>query len=120
MLCKARKLGLIDGTNVAIDPSNLTAYEYAVPKSKIPPKGINWNGQLVCYMNCVYVYSNNDNGTIKIVYPHAHGKCNCPMDSSWCSSSSSGYVCNVKIKDNPMFITAPFREAKAFEKLYNQ
>ena len=25
-----------------------------------------------------------------------------------------------KIKDNPRFITAPFRETKAFEKLYNQ
>ncbi|HKM03455.1 MAG TPA: hypothetical protein VJZ04_02465 [Lachnospiraceae bacterium] len=36
MVCKARNLGLIDGTNVAIDASKLTAYEHAVTKSKIP------------------------------------------------------------------------------------
>lgn len=229
MVCKARKLGLIDGTNVAIDASKLTSYEHAVPKSKIPmddptfpnwggkldtngnfikwfgwkmhalvdtysglpisyiitpaniadvdvaekliqkmmddykngltpkyymmdagydkpelyssvyhkyhgqaiipinwrntkipPEGINWNGQLVCPMNYAYVYGGNDNGTIRILCPHACGKCDCPMGSSWCSSSSSGYVGKVKIKDNPRFITAPFRETKAFEKLYNQ
>lgn len=229
MVCKARKLGLIDGTNVAIDASKLTSYEHAVPKSKIPmddptfpnwggkldtngnfikwfgwkmhalvdtysglpisyiitpaniadvdvaekliqkmmddykngltpkyymmdagydkpelyssvynkyhgqaiipinwrntkipPEGINWNGQLICPMNYAYVYGGNDNGTIKILCPHACGKCDCPMGSSWCSSSSSGYVGKVKIKDDPRFITSPFRETKAFEKLYNQ
>lgn len=49
MVCKARKLGLIDGTNVAIDASKLTAYEHAVPKSKIPeadPSFPNWGGKL--------------------------------------------------------------------------
>lgn len=215
MVCKARKLGLIDGTNVTIDASKLTSYEHAVPKlkipmddtvfpnwggkldtngnfikwfgwklhalvdtysgllisyiitpaniadvdvtekliqkmmdagydkpelyssvyhkyhgqaiipinwrnTKIPPEGINWNGQLVCPMNYAYVYGGNDNGTIRILCPHACGKCDCPMGSSWCSSSSSGYVGKVKIKDNTRFITAPFRETKAFEKLYNQ
>ena len=31
------------------------------------------------------------------------------------------WICGkVKIKDNPRFVTAPFRETKAFEKLYNQ
>ena len=88
--------------------------------TKIPPEGINWNGQLVCPMNYAYVYGGNDNGTLKILCPHACGKCDCPMGSSWCSSSSSGYVGKVKIKDNPRFITVPFRETKAFEKLYNQ
>lgn len=49
MVCKARKLGLIDGTNVPIDASKLTAYEHAVPKSKIPsddPSFPNWGGKL--------------------------------------------------------------------------
>ena len=229
MVCKARKLGLIDGTNVAIDASKLTAYEHAVPKSKIPsddtsfpnwggkldtngnfikwfgwkmhalvdtysglpisyiitpaniadmdvaenliqkmmddyenglapkyymmdagydkpdlyasvyqkfhgqaiipinwrntkipPEGINMNGQLVCSMNYAYVYGGNDNGTIKLLCPHACGKCDCPMGSSWCSSSPSGYVGKARIKDDPRFITAPFRETEAFKKLYNQ
>lgn len=229
MVCKARKLGLIDGTNVAIDASKLTAYEHAVPKSKIPsddpnfpnwggkldtngnfikwfgwkmhalvdtysglpisyiitpaniadmdaaepliqkmmddyengfepkyymmdagydkpelyaniyqkfqgqaivpinwrntkipPEGINMKGQLVCPMNYAYVYGGNDHGTIKLLCPHACGKCDCPMGSSWCTSAPSGYVGKVKIKNNPRFITAPFRETKAFEKLYNQ
>ena len=229
MVCKARKLGLIDGTNVAIDASKLTAYEHAVPKSKIPsddpnfpnwggkldtngnfikwfgwkmhalvdtysglpisyiitpaniadmdaaepliqkmmgdyengfkpkyymmdagydkpelyaniyqnfqgqaivpinwrntkipPEGINMKGQLVCPMNYAYVYGGNDQGTIKLLCPHACGKCDCPMGSSWCTSAPSGYVGKVKIKDNPRFITTPFRETKAFEKLYNQ
>jgi hypothetical protein len=30
MVSKARQLGLIDGTNVAIDASKLTDYEHAV------------------------------------------------------------------------------------------
>lgn len=229
MVNNARNLGLIDGTNVAIDASKLTAYEHAVPKSKIPtddttfpnwggkldtngnfikwfgwkmyalvdtysglpisyiitpaniadmdvaeeliqkmmddyenrltpkyymmdagydkpdlyasihtkfhgqaiipinwrntkipPEGINRNGQLVCPMNYAYVYGGNDNGTIKLLCPHACSKCDCPMGSAWCSSSPSGYVGKVKIKDNPRFITAPFRETKAFERLYNQ
>ena len=49
MVCKARKLGLIDGTNVAIDASKLTSYEHAVPKSKIPIDDStfpNWGGKL--------------------------------------------------------------------------
>uniref|UniRef100_UPI00405656B0 transposase n=1 Tax=Agathobacter sp. TaxID=2021311 RepID=UPI00405656B0 len=229
MICKARKLGLIDGTNVAIDSSKLTAYEHAVPKSKIPennpafpnwggkldtngnfikwfgwkmhalvdtssgipisyvitpaniadmdmaepliqkmmadykeeihpnyylmdagydkpelyaniytkfhgqaiipinwrntkipPEGINREGQLVCAMNYPYVYGGNDNGTIRLLCPHVCGKCDCPMGSAWCSSAKSGYVGKVKIKDNPRFITAPFRGTLAFEKLYNQ
>lgn len=229
MVCKARKLGLIDGTNVAIDASKLTAYEHDVPKSKIPsddpdfpnwggkldtngnfikwfgwkmhalvdsysglpisyiitpaniadmdvakplirkmmddyangfkpkyymmdagydkpdlyssvhlefhgqaiipinwrntkipPEGINLKGQLVCAMNYPYVYGGNDNGTIKLLCPHACGKCDCPMGSTWCTSSPSGYVGKVKIKDDPRFITAPFRETPAYEKLYNQ
>ena len=229
MVCKTRKLGLIDGSNVAIDASKLTAYEHAVPKlkipsenpefpnwggkldtngnfikwfgwkmhalvdtysglpisyvitpanvadmdaaepliqkmmddyensfepkyymmdagydkpnlyskihqkfhgqaivpinwrnTKIPPEGINMKGQLICAMNYAYVYGGNDNGTIKLLCPHACGKCICPMGSSWCTSSSSGYVGKVKIKENPRFITAPFRETKAFDKLYNQ
>ena len=229
MVCKARKLGLIDGTNVAIDASKLTAYEHAVPKSRIPvddpsfpnwggkldtngnfikwfgwkmhalvdtysglpisyiitpaniadmdvaenliqkmmddyengltpkyymmdagydkpdlyasvyqkfhgqaiipinwrntripPEGINMNGQLVCPMNYAYVYGGNDNGTIKLLCPHACGKCDCPMGSSWCTSSPGGYVGKARIRDNPRFITAPFRETKAFENLYNQ
>lgn len=229
MVCRARKLGIIDGTNVAVDASKLTAYEHAVPKSKIPennpafpnwggkldtngnfikwfgwkmhalvdassgipisyvitpaniadmdvaepliqkmmddyneeirpkyymmdagydkpelyaaiyakfhgqavipinwrntkipPEGINMEGQLVCAMNYPYVYGGNDNGTIRLLCPHACGKCDCPMGSAWCSSSNTGYVGKVKIKDNPRFITAPFRGTPAFEKLYNQ
>ena len=229
MVCRARKLGIIDGTNVAVDASRLTAYEHAVPKSKIPennpafpnwggkldtngnfikwfgwkmhalvdassgipisyvitpaniadmdvaesliqkmmddyneeirpkyymmdagydkpelyaaiyakfhgqavipinwrntkipPEGINMEGQLVCAMNYPYVYGGNDNGTIRLLCPHACGKCDCPMGSAWCSSSNTGYVGKVKIRDNPRFITAPFRGTPAFEKLYNQ
>ena len=229
MVCRARKLGLIDGTNVAIDASKLTAYEHAVSKSKIPtddpsfpnwggkldtngnfikwfgwkmhalvdtysglpvsyiitpaniadmdiaeqlihkmmddyenglkpkyymmdagydkpdlysavyskfhgqaiipinwrntkipPEGINMKGQLVCPMNYAYVYGGNDNGTIRLLCPHACGKCDCPMGSAWCTSTTSGYVGKVRIKDDPRFITAPFRESVAFQKLYNQ
>ena len=49
MVCKTRKPGLIDGTNVAIDASKLTAYEHGVPKSRIPaddPSFPNWGGKL--------------------------------------------------------------------------
>ena len=49
MLMRARKLGLIDGVNVAIDSSKLTAYEHSVPKSRIPennPEFPNWGGKL--------------------------------------------------------------------------
>ena len=49
MLLHARKLGLVDGSNVAIDSSKLTAYEHAVPKSRIPennPEFPNWGGKL--------------------------------------------------------------------------
>lgn len=88
--------------------------------TKIPPEGINMDGQLVCAMNYPYVYGGNDNGTIRLLCPHACGKCNCPMGYAWCCSSNTGYVGKVKIKDDPRFITAPFRETPAFEKLYNQ
>ena len=77
-------------------------------------------GQLVCPMNYAYVYGGNDNGTIRLLCPHACGKCDCPMGSAWCTSAQSGYVGKVKIKDDPRFITAPFRETEAFQKLYNQ
>lgn len=229
MLRHARKLGLIDGTTVAIDASKLTAYEHAVPKSRIPendprlpnwggkldtngnfikwfgwkmhalvdtssgiplsyvitpaniadmdmaepliqklmedyeeeihpkyyvmdagydkpqlyasihanfhgqaiipinwrntripPEGINMDGQLVCAMNYPYVYGGNDKGTIRLLCPHACGKCDCPMGSAWCSTSGSGYVGKVKIQDDPRFITAPFRGTPAFGKLYDQ
>ncbi len=49
MILQARKLGIIDGTNVSIDASKLTAYEHSVPKSKIPenhPEFPNWAGKL--------------------------------------------------------------------------
>lgn len=40
--------------------------------------------------------------------------------SAWCTSSPNGYVGKARIKDDPRFITAPYRETKAFEKPYNQ
>ena len=49
MICSARKLGIIDASNVAIDASKLTAYEHSVPKSRIPennPTVPNWGGKL--------------------------------------------------------------------------
>lgn len=229
MIYKAKALGLIDGTNVAIDASKITAYEHAVPKkyipendpafpnwggkldtngnfikwfgwkmhalidtvsgiplayiitpaniadvdmaeplikklmedydnsitpkyyimdagydkpdlyrtvyktyhaqaiipinwrnTKTPPEGINFDGQLVCSMNHPYVYGGNDNGTIRLLCPHVCGKCNCLMGSAWCTNAKSGYVGKVKIKDDPRFITAPFRGTESYEKLYNQ
>ena len=88
--------------------------------TKTPPEGMNMEGQLVCAMNYPYVYGGNDNGTIRLLCPHACGKCDCPMGSAWCTCAASGYVGKVKIKDDPRFITAPFRGTPAFEKLYNQ
>jgi len=88
--------------------------------TKVPPEGINFDGQLVCTMNHPYVYGGNDNGAIRILCPHACGKCDCLMGSAWCTNAKSGYVGKVKIKDNPRFITAPFRGTEAYEKLYNQ
>lgn len=88
--------------------------------TKIPPEGMNMEGQLVCAMNYPYVYGGNDNGTIRLLCPHACGKCDCPMGSSWCTSAASGYIGKVKIEDDPRFITSPFRGTPAFEKLYNQ
>ena len=41
---------------------------------KISSKEVKWNGQLVGSMNYAYVYGSNDNGTIKILCPHACGK----------------------------------------------
>ena len=88
--------------------------------TKTPPEGMNMEGRLVCAMNYPYVYGGNDNGTIRLLCPHACGKCDCPMGSAWCTCAASGYVGKVKIKDDPRFITAPFRGTPAFEKLYNQ
>lgn len=88
--------------------------------TKIPPEGMNKDGQLVCAMNYPYVYGGNDKGTIRLLCPHACGKCNCPMGSAWCSSSNTEYVGKVKIEDNPRLITTPFRATAAFVKLYNQ
>ena len=88
--------------------------------TKIPPEGINQNGQLVCSMNYPYVYGGNDHGVIRLLCPHVCGKCNCPMGSNWCTQAKSGYVGKVKIEDNPRFVTAPFRGTKAFDLLYNQ
>lgn len=88
--------------------------------TKVPPEGINFDGQLVCSMNQPYVYGGNDNGTIRILCPHVCGKCNCVMGSAWCTNAESGYVGKVKIKDDPRFITAPFRGTESYEKLYNQ
>ena len=65
--------------------------------TKIPPEEINMKGQLVCPMNYAYVYGCNDNGTIRLLCPHACGKCDCPMGSAWCTSAQSGYVGKVKI-----------------------
>lgn len=49
MIHKANLLGLIDGHNVAIDASKITAYEHSVPKRNIPfddPAFPNWGGKL--------------------------------------------------------------------------
>ncbi len=88
--------------------------------TKVPPEGINFDGQLICSMNHPYVYGGNDNGTIRVLCPHACGKCNCVMGSAWCTNAKSGYVGKVKIKNDPRFITAPFRGTEAYKKLYNQ
>lgn len=88
--------------------------------TKVPPEGINFEGQPICPMNQPYVYGGNDNGAIRILCPHACGRYDCVMGSAWCSNAKSGYVRKVKIKDDPRFITAPFRGTEAFKKLYNQ
>lgn len=88
--------------------------------TKIPPEGINLDGQLVCTMNFPYVNGGNDNGTIRLLCPHTCGKVNCPMGSNWCSSAKSWYVGKVKIKDNPRFISYPLRGTKAWDTLYNE
>ena len=76
--------------------------------------------QLVCTINYPYVHGGNDNETIRILCPHACRKFDCPIGLAWCTSVTSGYVGNVKIEDDPRFITAPFRGTPAFDKLYNQ
>lgn len=88
--------------------------------TKIPPEGINWDGQLVCTMNFPYVNGGNDNGTIRLLCPHACGKVNCPMGSSWCTSAKSGYVGKVRMKDNPRFISYPLRGTEAWDARYNE
>jgi transposase len=88
--------------------------------TKLPPEGINWNGQLVCPMDFPYVNGGNDKGTIKLLCPHVCGKADCPMGSHWCTNAKSGYVSKVKIKDDPRFICSPMRGTKAWETLYNE
>ena len=88
--------------------------------TQTPPEGINFEGQLVCAMNHPYVYGGNDNEAIRILCPHVCGKCSCEMGSNWCTSAASGYVGKVKIKDNPRFISSPFRGTESYKKLYNQ
>lgn len=80
------------------------------------------DSQFVYAMNYPYIYEGNDKETIRLLYPHACGKCSCPISPAWCSSFNTRYVDKVKIKDNPRsrFITVPFRETPAFEKHYNQ
>lgn len=68
--------------------------------TKIRPEGLNMEGQFVCVMNYPYVYGGNNSGTIRILCPHANGKCNCSMGFAWCSSSNTGYVGKVKIQDS--------------------
>lgn len=50
--------------------------------TKIPPEGMNMEGQLVCAMNYPCVHGGNDNGTVRLLCPHACGNCDCPMGSS--------------------------------------
>ena len=59
-------------------------------------------GQLVCPMNYAYVYGGNDNGTIRLLCPHACGECDCPMGFAWCTSAqkeTGGIHSSVKIKN---------------------
>lgn len=88
--------------------------------TKIPPEGINWDGQLVCSMNHPYVYGGNDKGTIRLLCPHECGKVSCSMGSHWCTNAKSGYVGKVRVKDNPRFISAPMRGSAAWQNLYNE
>lgn len=88
--------------------------------TKTPPEGINFEGQLICPMNFPYVYGGNDKGTIRLLCPHVKGKCDCPMGSEWCTSSPNGYVGKARIKDNPRFVTAPFRGTDRFKTIYNK
>jgi transposase len=88
--------------------------------TKVPPDGVNFDGQLICPMNFPYVYGGNDNGTIRLLCPHVKGKCDCPMGSTWCTSAKSGYVGKARIKENPRFITTPFRGTDKYQKLYNE
>jgi len=87
--------------------------------TKIPPEGINWEGQLICSMNFPYVYGGNDKGTIRLLCPHVHQKADCPMGAHWCTDAKSGYIGKVKIKDNPRFVSSPMRGTPAWEELYN-
>ena len=65
-------------------------------------------------------YWGYDNGSIKFRCPHAMGKVNCPMGTSWCSSSSYGAVVKKKVSDNPRYFTYPHRESAKWTKLYNE
>lgn len=88
--------------------------------TKVPPEGINWEGQLVCTMNFPYINGGNDKGTIRLLCPHTCGKSECPMGSNWCTNSISGYIGKVKMKDNPRFISSPLRGTEAWKNLYDE
>lgn len=85
-----------------------------------PPEGLDWDCAPLCSMGYRMTYWGYDNGSIKFRCPHAMGKVNCPMGTSWCSSSSYGAVVKKKISDNPRYFTYPHRESAKWTKLYNE
>jgi len=85
-----------------------------------PPEGLDWDCTPLCSMGYRMTYWGFDNGTIKFRCPHSTNKVDCPMSSSWCSSSNYGAVVKKNISDNPRYFSYPRRGSVQWQKLYNE
>lgn len=105
----------LDRQAQAIIPLNLRS-------EKLPPAGLDENRTPICSMGYPMVYWGADKTTGKLKFrcPHVCGKVDCPMGSSWCSSSNYGYVVKKRVEEDPRSYCMPHRGTKNWVELYNE
>ena len=97
----------------AIIPLNLRG-------EKEPPTGFASNGTPKCSMGFEMTYWGVDKNALKFRCPHATGKVDCPMGTTWCSSSNYGMVKKVHVDEDLRRFCSPHRDTKRWKELYNE
>lgn len=87
---------------------------------KEPPEGYSSNGTPKCSMGFGMTYWGADKDVLKFRCPHATGHVECPMGTTWCSSSNYGMVKKVHIKEDIRRFCSPHRDTKRWKQLYNE